>query len=71
MGRPSVIPFGVGEGRLENGVVQIPLHYTVGETVDFIRTIATVDRDYRRGAPSLLVGGEGREGAASPTEDLG
>lgn len=47
-GGPSVIPFGVGEGRLESGVVQIPLRFTVGQTVDFIRTIATVDRDYRR-----------------------
>ena len=70
VGGPSVIPFGVGEGRLENGVVQIPLHYTIGETVDFIRTIATVDRDYRRGAPSLLSEGEGGESEAA-TEELG
>lgn len=68
IGGPSVIPFGVGEGRLENGVVQVPLHHTVGDTVDFIRTIATVDRDYRRGAPQRGEEG-GPEGASE--EDLG
>ncbi len=70
-GGPSVIPFGVGEGRQENGVVQIPLHYTVGDTVDFIRTIATVDRDYRRGAPPpAAVAAEGGRGEAAE-EELG
>lgn len=65
-----MIPFGVGEGRQESGVVQIPLHYTVGDTVDFIRTIATVDRDYRRGAAPLAVAAEGGQGEAAE-EELG
>lgn len=43
-----MIPFGVTEGSLQSGVVQIPLRYTVGDTVDFIRSVATVDRDYSR-----------------------
>lgn len=50
-GGPSVIPFGVGETNIESGVVQIPLRYTVGQAVKFIRTVATVDRDYQRNAP--------------------
>ncbi|CAM9764307.1 unnamed protein product [Pylaiella littoralis] len=69
VGGPSVIPFGVGEGRLESGVVQVPLHHTVADTVDFIRTIATVDRDYRRGTPQP-VEGEGCPEEA-PEETLG
>ena len=49
VGGPSVIPFGFSEGTsVQSGVVQIPLRYTVGDTVDFIRSVATVDRDYSR-----------------------
>lgn len=64
VGGPSVIPFGVGEGNLENGVVQIPLRYTVGETVDFIRTIATVDKNYLRTVPDA--GARATEGGSDP-----
>lgn len=52
-----MIPFGMGQGNLESGVVQIPLSFTVGETVDFIRTVATVDRDYLRTDPATVAAG--------------
>lgn len=71
-GGPSVIPFGVGEGRLQSGVVQIPVRYTVGETVDFIRTVATVDRDYMRIDPAaacVVVGVRGEEGRSTTVEE--
>ncbi|CBJ31161.1 divalent cation transporter, carboxyterminus [Ectocarpus siliculosus] len=71
-GEASVIPFGVGEGRYGGGVVQIPLHFSVGETVDFIRTIATVDRDYRRELSSPLVHlPEGGGGEAAAADGMG
>lgn len=51
---PSVIPYGVGKEETQRGVVQIPEHFTVGQTVEFIKTIATVDRDFRRAAVPVV-----------------
>eukprot|EP00904_Undaria_pinnatifida_P014274 jgi/Undpi1/9978/HiC_scaffold_28.g12432.m1 len=64
VGGPSVIPFGMTEGTLQSGVVQIPLRYTVGETVDFIRSVSTVDRDYSRTVPLTAVPGAVAQGDA-------
>lgn len=38
---PTVIPYGVGKGDSDRGVVQIPLEFTVSETVEFIKAIVT------------------------------
>lgn len=59
-----MIPFGMTEGTLQSGVVQIPLRYTVGETVDFIRSVSTVDRDYSRTVPLTAVPGAVAQGDA-------
>lgn len=44
IGDPSVIPCGVSEDSLDKGVVQIPLQFTVGKTVEFIRSVSSSDR---------------------------
>ncbi|CAM9740529.1 unnamed protein product [Ascophyllum nodosum] len=57
-GDPSVIPCGVSGDNLDMGVVQIPLRFTVGETVKFIRAVATEDQDSSRTVePAAAAGG--------------
>ncbi|CAM9690140.1 unnamed protein product [Chrysoparadoxa australica] len=39
---PSMVPFGLARGQTEEAV-QIPLYFTVGETVDYLREVAKDD----------------------------
>lgn len=61
VGEPSLIPYGMGQDQTQRGVVQIPLHYSVRQTVDFVRAVFTRDRqEYPSSLEASSLGGRGK-----------
>lgn len=59
-GGPSVIPYGMSDRKTKRVVVQIPLEFTVMQTVDFIRAVSTADREGKSSPGGAMTGGARR-----------